>query len=335
MYGIYKELTKNNIYNKVDSYAIFKRYCDGFEELGKQFKSPLREDDKHPSASIIFYKGDLYFKDFGKGGYRAIDFIMEKYNLSYYEALQKINADFNLKLGSATDKNYEPVEDYTLYNYEYDKTEKKPCVINIKTKKYTKEDAEFWFGRYRITEKTLNEFDVFSISNFTIDDYLYFADKLSYSYNYYWENEVFRRKIYQPESWNKWYSNGGLVVQGEKMLPRNGELLIITSSLKDVMALYEIGYTAIAPTSESTFVPEKYFAKQHDRFKRIVLFMDSDEAGIIANVKLSEKWKLPYILINHGYGAKDISDLIRKYGQTEALKFLNEKNLLPTQKRIS
>ena len=59
MYGIHRDLNKEAIYELVGSYNIFKRYCIGFEELDKAFKSPLRDTDKKPSAFIIFYKGDL------------------------------------------------------------------------------------------------------------------------------------------------------------------------------------------------------------------------------------------------------------------------------------
>lgn len=322
MYGIFKQLTKENIYRYIDSYTIFRRYCIGFEQLNKAFKSPLRADDKHPSAFIIFYKGDLLFKDFGKGSYRAIDFIMEYFQLDYISALQKLNCDFNLKLGDDFDPYYEVPLQKLGIDFEF--VEKKPSVITIKRRLFNELDYYYWFDNYKIKESTLNKFKVIPISHFTINDYLYFSDKLSYSYNYYLEDNVFRRKIYQPNSWNKWYSNGGKIVQGEGMLPKQGDLLIITSSLKDVMALYEMGYTAIAPTSEMSFVPDIYFEKQNKRFKRIILFMDSDEAGMDANQRLSKKWNLEYIYIPEQYYSKDISDLVKNHNQETAIKLLYE-----------
>jgi hypothetical protein len=320
MYGIFKQLNKENIYKYIDSYNIFIQYCNGFEQLNKAFKSPLRDDDEKPSAFIIFYEGDLLFKDFGKGSYRAIDFVMALYNLNYYEALQKINCDFNLKLGNDYDPNYTETIHLKKPNDEF--IEKKPCIIIIKKRPYTDLDKQYWINNYHIKENTLTSFNVVPISHFSINDYLYFSEPLSYSYNYYWEKDIFRRKIYQPLSYNKWYSNGGLIVQGEGMLPKKGGLLIITSSLKDVMTLYELGYTAIAPTSESSFVPEKYFYKQSGRFKKIILFMDSDVPGMQSNEKLSKKWNLNYVSIPQGYGTKDISDFVKKYGQLEAIKML-------------
>ena len=297
MYGIHKDLNKENILHAVTTYNIFKKYCIGFEEVGRSFKSPFRENEKHPSAYVIYYNGDFLFKDFGGGSYRAIDFVMQRFGLSLSEALQKINYDFNLGLGGLKSLK-------TGFKLNIFKTpevnEKEPTIITIKRKDFTEKDINYW-NQYSIQLSTLSLFNVFSISNFTINNYLYFAEELSYSYDYYWENETFRRKIYQPLSFNKWFSNGGAIVQGEGMLPKEGEILIITSSLKDVMTLYELGYTAIAPTSETSFVPDKYFIKQNSRFKRILLFMDSDKTGIEANKRLSEKWKLDYIIIPEGY----------------------------------
>ena len=321
MYGIHRDLTKEAIFARIDAYNIFKRYCPGFEKLGKAFKSPLRDNDRHPSAFIIFYKGDLLFKDFGRRSYRAIDFVMAYYKLDYRGALEKINYDFNLKLGNI-DYVFTPHDPY-IEHPEDDLKEKTSSIIQIKKREFNDKDKEYW-GQYSIQQSTLSSFNVYALSNFTINDHLYFADPLCYSYDYYWEDNIFRRKIYQPLSYYKWFSNGGAIVQGEGMLPKEGDLLIITSSLKDVMALYEMGYIAIAPTSETSFVPDNYFLKQNKRFKRIILFMDSDKTGIEANKRLSDRWSLRYIIIPEGYKSKDISDMIKNYGKETTLKFMYE-----------
>jgi hypothetical protein len=318
-YGIRKTLTKESIYSKINSYDIFKRYCTGFEEPNKVFRSPLRDTDNNPSSYIIFYKGDWLFNDFGKGSYRAIDFVMELFKLSYDQALAQINYDFNLDLGPFMGGlwEYKPIH--------IDKvSDKSSTVITVKRRQYEIHDKDYWYDRYGIKESTLLSFGVWPISHFSINGNVFFASPLAYSYDYYWEDGIFRRKIYQPESVSKWYSNGGAVVQGEGMLPDTGELLIITSSLKDVMTLYELGYTAIAPTSETSFVPTVYFVKQKSRFKTILVFMDSDKAGMEANNLLSKRWGLKYISIPISYESKDISDMVKNHNQETAKKLLYE-----------
>jgi 5S rRNA maturation endonuclease (ribonuclease M5) len=320
-YGIQKQLTKQSIYEKINSYDIFKKYCVGFTEPNKAFKSPLRDTDNNPSSYVIFYQGDWLFNDFGKGSYRAIDFVMELFKISYDQALQQINYDFNLDLGPSIGGlwEYKPLH--------IDKvSEKMITEILIKKRSWEEHDITYWHSNYRITLDALTRFNVYPISGFSINGIQYIADKHAYSYNYYWENDIFRRKIYQPFSKiNKWFSNGGAIVQGEGVLPRKGDLLIITSSLKDVMTLYEMGYIAIAPTSETSFVPTSYFVKQKDRFERIIIFMDSDKAGMEANERLSKKWGLDYISIPISYESKDISDLVKNYDQETAKKLLNDK----------
>lgn len=312
-YGIFSDLTKEEILKRVDSYTIFRYYCIGFRNINEKFHSPLRNDDTIPSASITYYNGDLLFKDFGEPrSYRAIDFVSRLFNLSYHETLEKINNDLILNI---TKPNIiEPIS----YN-----KEKKTTIIKVKYRDWNLLDIEYW-NQFHISIDTLIKFNVFPISYFSINDYIYKAEDLSYSYNYYWEDDIFRRKIYQPLSIiDKWFSNGGAIVQGEGMLPKYGELLIITSSLKDVMALYEMGYTAIAPVSEMSFVPKFYFEKQNTRYDKILVFMNSDEAGMKRNIELSKEWEINYIFIPMEYNSKDPSDLIKNIGFDNAKKIID------------
>lgn len=317
MYEISAVLSKENLLSKIDSYSIFKYYCPNFKKINKPFRSPFHED-KNPSAFVIHYDGDFLFKDFGGDSLRAVDFVMKMFNLSFRDALEKINYDFGLNLGGKQGEHVEipEVEESVVY-------EKSTAIIKIKRRDWNEKDLAYW-GSFGIMLETLNKFNVVPISYFSINGYMYKAAELSYSYEYYWENDIFRRKIYQPLSKAKWFSNGGDVVQGEGMLPKSGDLLIITSSLKDVMVLYQLGYTAIAPTSESTFVPDKYFEKQTNRFKKIILFMDSDAAGIKQSLKFNEKWGLDYILIPRDINKKDVSDFNRAYGYESSVLLLNK-----------
>ena len=100
MYGFKDDLTKENIFKKISSYDIFKAYCENFQEINKKFKSDLRPDDTNPSCYISQIKGDLLYTDFGEGSYRAVDYVMRKFNLTFIEALLKLNEDFNLNLST-------------------------------------------------------------------------------------------------------------------------------------------------------------------------------------------------------------------------------------------
>jgi len=318
MYRVTPLLTVDNIFKKITSYDIFRKYCLEFKEVGKAFHSPFRTD-KHPSAFIIYYNGDLLFKDFGGDSLRAINFVSKLLSLNFPETLERINNDFGLGLEGGEFENSK-TENKKIVLYD-----KEDLVIKIKRKNWEQKDIDYWM-QYDIQLTTLKLFDVYPISHYSINDYIEIADSLAYSYDYYWENDIFRRKIYQPFSKKKWVNNGGKVVQGEGMLPKTGDLLIITSSLKDVMTLYELGYTAIAPTSETAFVPDKYFEKQTSRFKHKLLFFDSDDTGIKRSIELSEKWNIDYILIprENDKDPKDISDFVKQNGKNSAERIIKQ-----------
>lgn len=318
MYRVTPSLTVDNIFKKITSYDIFRKYCLEFKEVGKAFHSPFRTD-KHPSAFIIYYNGDLLFKDFGGDSLRAINFVSKLLSLNFPETLERINNDFGLGLEGGEFENSK-MENKKIVLYD-----KEDLVIKIKRKNWEQKDINYWM-QYNIQLTTLKLFDVYPISHYSVNDYIEIADSLAYSYDYYWENGIFRRKIYQPFNKKKWINNGGKVVQGEGMLPKNGDLLIITSSLKDVMTLYELGYIAIAPTSETSFVPEKYFEKQTSRFKHKLLFFDSDDTGIKRSIELSKKWNIDYILIprENDKDPKDISDFVKQNGKNSAERIIKQ-----------
>ena len=46
------------------------------------------------------------------------------------------------------------------------------------------------------------------------------------------------------------------MIQGMHMIPKSGEFLVITKSMKDVMLCYELGIPAIAPNSENLFITD-------------------------------------------------------------------------------
>lgn len=64
------------------------------------------------------------------------------------------------------------------------------------------------------------------------------------------------------------------------MLPKSGDAIVITKSLKDIMVLYELGIPAIAPISENCYLTEAQHNKLVKRFDKVVLFYDNDRAGI-------------------------------------------------------
>lgn len=64
------------------------------------------------------------------------------------------------------------------------------------------------------------------------------------------------------------------------MIPKNGEYLVITKSMKDTMTLYSIGIPSISPMSETCFLTDSQYNKIIHKFNKVILFMDNDYTGI-------------------------------------------------------
>jgi len=315
-----KNITFDKILKLVDDYYIFCFYLGRAIPLNKPICSPLRRD-KHPSWSLYRNgKGIVKYKDFATGDTgNIIDFLQRTENLRYYETLQKIWNDIILRksvsLRKKTDLLVIPDE--------------KKNVIEIKRKNYTEKDILFW-NKYGITKDTLKLYKVFPISTFWMNEiqgnFFYTEKEPMYAYSIY-----DKYKIYRPYSRksDKWRNNcSSFDIQGIEQLPDDGDLLIITKSLKDVMVLYELGYNAIAPQSENSSIPKVIMDHLKLRFKNLLVIFDYDEGGIQGSKKLSEKYTIPHTFIPKHYLdlylIKDISDFIKEFQKEQTLTMIKE-----------
>ncbi len=324
------ELNEENIFKRITSLDIFSRYCKNFTSITKNFKSPFRKD-KHPSCRIGYVGGDLLYKDFGTGEhYRAIQFVQKVFNISYIEALQKINEDFNLGLTFYYEEKptkFKQIHSINNYDDVIIDYEKQIYEIKIKRKEFSKEDLMYW-NSYNITLNTLNLYNVYPISYFWLKGNLYKAKQNAYSYNFYpITNNIIARKIYQPFDKIKWITNCGNIIQGYQSLYENSDYIIITKSLKDVMTLKEMGYVSIATSTETKFFDDRISNKLKERYKKIILFFDNDETGKKFTESVSQNYNIQdFIFIPEECEVKDISDFVKTYTFDEGKKLL--KNLL-------
>jgi len=303
------------------------RYVQGFQKVGKSFKSEFR-DEKAASSRLWWNPyGYLIFNDFGDPnfvkGLTMIQYVAHKYNIDEQAAINKIAQDFKLIGGSSE---LSIVSKRKKIKRELiDTPSSFSTVIRIKKRPWGEHDIAYW-GQYYITTDLLESNNICAISHVWFNDKpaIEFAEDYNvYCYNYYYHKEsgVFQRKIYQPLNTTgyKWFSNvnSTTVQHVEKISKTGGDLLIITSSLKDAMVLGLLGYSAIAPNSESSFLPEKYWVKIRGRWKIICLYLDNDNAGIVYAKKLSDLYEIPYIY-NPLEEPKDISDYVKKYNLDKA-----------------
>jgi hypothetical protein len=313
---VYAErITKEFLLSKHSQEKYMEHYLG--VHVGKGlFKSPLRSD-RTPTCS--FYKnnrGELLMKDFGNGFCgNFISVVMEKYKVTFVEALKIIANDFGLVEYKNHKKN-PPKISYS--NKILEKTER--AKINVEVQEFTPYQLRWWKSQ-GITKETLNKFRVFSCKNVFLNNALFANFQLSCNmYGYYGGKkdgeELWR--IYRPgqkkfkfiSNWTKY------MMQGSHMLPKTGEVLFITKSLKDVMVLYEMGFPAIAPCSETLFMHENQLKTIKGRFKRIIVFFDNDLVGIGNMRHIKKKYsELEFMWIPRKYKVKDISDAVKLYGK--------------------
>ena len=312
------------ILSKISEYDIFKYYCPNFIELNKKFCSDLRKDQK-PGVSIVYWKGKLLYKDFGYPDHTfdCFNYVKFKYSCNFVEALTIIDNDFTLGLASKINNTT-----FTM-GFAGRITNKKPTIqkltlIKKKSRPWSKSDKSFW-ERYLITKKTLLKFDVSPISHYWINENRFSCGEITYAYKI--GNKY---KIYAPNEEYKWSSNTtNKHVQGYKQLPDTGDLLILTSSLKDVMCLYEMGIPAIALQSEMIMPDDKLIQHLKSRFDRIAIFYDNDfdnpnNPGQAMAEKIKQKYWFSNIVIPDVYHCKDLSDYIARFNSYGGMATLIE-----------
>jgi hypothetical protein len=343
MFSIRPDLNTVNVLERVSPLDIFKRYCKNFKEVGRKFSD--REDDEKSSAIISYYNGDLWYKDFGRpGAYRAIPYVSFKYGIEYREALELINTEFSLGLGNSFEDDNSSLDIAPIrYKSSVSKevVESIPIELKVRRIPFTQEGLDYWIAHGWKTEH-LNIAKIYQISHYWINHprkniinwkiELKWNQELAYSLDYYFHKGVFMRKIYRPHEISdyKFMTNADkTVVQNYNMLPKTGDYLFITSSLKDCGGFCNLGYNAIAPNSESSFFPESFVEKIKGRFKYIFIWFDNDygrkeNPGIKSAKHFSEKFGIDYVY-NPDNTAKDPSDFIKKYGLSEFNNLINER----------
>lgn len=299
----------------------YMSYYLGVPITKKTFKSPLRED-KHNTCSLFRGKsGILYFKDFATG--QCLDFInvvMAKYGCSYHEALNIVAKDFGYKSGNNTK---------VVVKQQPKFESNKQTFIQVEVKDFTEAELKWW-NSFGISEKTLKKFHVYSCKSVFLNGNLH-SQSAQHSpiYGYYFgkKENIEQWRIYYPKKTNfRFLGNvSSKIVQGYKQLPKNGDVLVITKSMKDLMSMYSFGITACAPNSETIFMTDKMLDDLKQRFKHIIVMFDTDIPGISAMRKLKKKYpELTYFFIPRKYKCKDFSDLVACYGKEKVKELIKE-----------
>jgi len=315
-------ITKQFLLDKLKEEEVMSFYLGIIPDRNLHI-NPLRED-KHPTAS--FYRAankELIFKDWSNGFHgNFIDIVMEKYKVSYGKAINIISHDFNIekKRGFTTNEPAIQYDGSIINNKTY-------TIIQAEIQDFREEQLQWWL-QFGITKSTLDKFNVHSIKSvFLNGNYLYSSTIKSPIYGYYFGKEEGRElwKMYFPIRKHYRFLLNTNKLQGAKQLPKIGNIVVITKSLKDVMSFYELGIPAVAPQAESIIISTKQYVALTKRFKYIIVNYDWDRSGQRSMIEYRKKFGLECLsFTNKKEFAKDISDFIKKKGIDKAKELIEE-----------
>jgi hypothetical protein len=300
----------------VPSDWIFETYLELPESLKGQsvrLNSVFNPLDKTPSMYLYFYSANSTYKfkcfSTGKSG-SAVDLMMHIWKKDFGRTAAKIIEDYNkfLKEGkTAVKKDFNNVH-WTVSDYI--------------TREWNGNDAKFWL-QFNISSALLNKYRVVPIASFTMCKKMNetFTDEIftiakENTYGYFDSNNVLY-KLYQPLNISKKFLKLAQHIQGIDQL-ENKRFLVITSSLKDCMAIKSIpglNVDVIAPDSENTKLSDKLINRFKLEYEAVVTYMDSDKAGVDSMQYYLDRFNLPFCYIPL---EKDFSDIIKVHGIKKA-----------------
>lgn len=302
--------SKEDVYKHFSQLEVYNAFSEWPLEIKKLTNSPLRKDN-NPSFILLDGEPTIYY-DFTTGDSGdVVDFVMKKMNINYYQALRLIAERFKLDK-----KQY--IKEITRH-----KSNSK-SKIKVWYRKWDKRDIEFWTS-FHISKKTLSILQVYPIIRCMINSNIFECDDITYCYHV-----GSRLKIYRPTV-PKFKFSGNTnqnSIFGYATMRDDTDELIITSSLKEVAVLIELGYNAIAPNSESTLFKKEIMDYLKSRYSKIYVLFDWDSPGKALSERFCEYYG-SLINIEIEADEKDLSDYSKKYGLVKTNKIIkNAKNRL-------
>lgn len=294
----------------------------GITSLPVLINSPFRKDN-HPSFSIFSPDGKkVRYADFATGERGDIYSLLQRYlNLSFPEVIREIGKE------KAFIKN--------SYSHDFCATpsmgkkfhSNTTSDIKVKVRDWQQYDIDYWES-YGISLQWLQYAEVYPISHKIIykDDkrYVFPAAKYAYCFVERKEDKV-TMKIYQPFSKAYKWSNkhDGSVVGLWTKIPKQGDRLVICSSLKDALCLWSnIRIPCLYVQSETTGMSITAQEVLKKRYKHIFVCFDNDEPGLQDGVNFSALTGFQNIVLPKFDGGKDISDFYKVKGKEEFIHTL-------------
>lgn len=295
-------------------------YYLGITEVPCLICSPFRID-KTPSLSIHEYNGRIFYTDFGTGEKgSAIDLVCKYLGIRWTELPERVTRD---SLGKVNPLVIKPVK--------VCKGRSSCRTLQVTARDFLQKDLDYWES-YGISRPMLEWSMTYPISHTFIQrdglSMQFPAESLAYVYVEF-QPEV-SLKVYQPKSLKyKWMSDRKAEIWDLwNLLPETGKNLIITSSRKDAMCIWEnSGIPSVAPQSEAYLPDEKHILDLKKRFKNVYVLYDNDYTkeqnwGRKYGRRVAETFGMTQLEIPGNFLSKDPSDLCLHYGRKQVKDFI-------------
>lgn len=336
-------INKDDILKYVTEEQIFELVF-GFQPKEYDYVvSPFREDNNPGCWFNYSSNGKLRLSDFGNtGSYGKI----KLNNIDCFDAVQVYFKLPNLyqtllfiRKHLIFGKNLPEMEHTTLL---VNNKKKRDVQINFDARLFNNNDGKHW-SRFEISSNNLIEDKVFAVKRFKIlntknGNWNCRTYDLCYAYT---EFEDGRKKLYRPfqKGKNRFVSNctpndiGGL-----HTLEPFGNLLVITKSYKDWRVLKNQGIRNVIWFQNEGMIPsDNILMPIISRFKRVVVFFDNDNTGILQSQRISNlvnsytRDKSSHLYLPEYYYNESITDpgdLIWKKGKKVLNNFLYQNGLI-------
>ena len=308
--------TKNLIINvtQVPGEWAFEFYLNLSEKLtGQDVKllSIFNSKDKVPSMFVYYnVQVNAYkFKDFSSG-YQGdhIELVQKLFNYAdRMDACKRVISDYQDYLNHKGSRPIIEIQQHDRFK-----------VTDYEMRHWTVADMKYW-GKYHIGSKLLEHYNVHPLLYFEMAKTELDGSETSFKFQRMLLYGYFRKdgslyKIYNPENAERKFIKVQNYIQGIEQLTLQTKYLVITASLKDLLAFRRLGIgniEAIAPDSENSMIPESIMKSLKEKYQRIIVLFDNDVAGIKAAEAYKIKYDLDCIILDM---SKDLSDSVKDHG---------------------
>jgi hypothetical protein len=314
------KISKDQLLAKFSQETIMEYFFQDIVRLGRFYVNPFR-DDKTPGCRFFYNReGVLVFNDFSNN--KQYDFfhiasLRRSQTMTVYDIYNELSG-INFKLLPKPTIKFRDDEDRQINT-----------TIKVEIMPYEKSDFDYW-AQYNIDLSILKRFNVRRVNKFWINEVLKYIDLRNDPCYRYVEEDRF--KLYRPFGGKKYKFRNNYIseLEGMTCLPSEGDKLIITKSMKDIMMFYSMGLPAVCPPSETALISETTMKELTSRFKEVFIWFDQDQTGLERSEILYERYKeLGVVRLNHNPKlGKDTSDIMKNQGKDKFIEICKQCEIL-------